>query len=394
MSDSVWGLFPYPTIANGELTDGATMPAHADCIKCPNRACIDDDSPVAEPRICRYGLTYARVDDERRILGVVAKGEVRPTSRANRRFKLEPERVVRSDHIRAAVASAHRLGSGAVESFERARDELLAKLQSDPDMYKAMADQLRKDFDSNLEQSHDFLQLVKQVKGYAEVLLRGKHPHLDPEIAAEKEPTEGAIYFATTLMTLKVDSLVFLNEVNRAFGGERPFELHPLLLKYVRIYSWQANQKELDISITGKCWAICRYNQQAMIAVIQGLLDNLVKYAPARSKAYIVLEESDQSVAVTFDSLGPRIAESERSNVFLPGFRGAAARELEETGQGIGLATVKQLSDVLSLDVSVDQDDEEDSHYIGLYRTRFRFSVVKTDSAEGRSATANPARRR
>ena len=38
-----------------------------------------------------------------------------------------------------------------------------------------------------------------------------------------------------------------LQEINLVHGGERKFQIHPLILKYVRIYRWQAQQKELDL---------------------------------------------------------------------------------------------------------------------------------------------------
>jgi hypothetical protein len=109
---------------------------------------------------------------------------------------------------------------------------MMKKLESDPELHKSMAEQLRKDFEENLNQSHDFLQLVKLVRGHAEVLLNAKYPELDSADAAERLPTEGAIFFSTELMLVKMDSLIYLNEINRALGGESRVLVHPLVLKY------------------------------------------------------------------------------------------------------------------------------------------------------------------
>ncbi|WP_130506300.1 ATP-binding protein [Microterricola gilva] len=264
------------------------------------------------------------------------------------------------------------------------RELVLESLKTDPALLAAVGNVLRKDLEDNLSQSHDFLQLVKVIRGHAEVLLLQKHPNLPPEEAAEQEPTEGAIFFATTLMASKVDSLAFLNEVNRAFGDLRRFEIHPLLLKYVRIYAWQAKQKNLKLNLNGRCFAVCYYNPDAIIAIVQGFLDNMVKYAPASSSGTISIDEGEDEVRIAFNSLGPRISADETGRIFLPRIRGVAARELEPTGQGVGLGVVKELSDALDLDARVSQRSTAASGFPGYFETTFSFRVRKTGTSHSR----------
>jgi signal transduction histidine kinase len=271
--------------------------------------------------------------------------------------------------------------AGLVDDLEVQRQFAIEKMKTDPALLSAVGDVLRKDLEDNLSQSHDFLQLVKVIRGHAEVLLLQKHPDLPPEEAAEREPTEGAIYFATTLMATKVDSLIFLNEVNRAFGDLRRFEIHPLILKYVRIYAWQAKQKGLRLELIGRCFAVCYYNPDAVIAIVQGFLDNMVKYAPAGSAGSINIVEGDDDVRVDFTSLGPRIAPDETQKIFLPRIRGVAARELEPSGQGVGLGVVKELSDALDLNVRVDQRPTESDGHPGYFATTFHVTMRKTGTS-------------
>lgn len=380
----LWDVFPYPTLNGQDLTDGSVIPAHPDCARCPTRECLKDDgTQVGEYSVCRYGLMYAPVDDSRVVVGLVGANLPNPSRRARRRHQAERDRHVRTEWLLRAVAAVRHAAPGLVDDVRRQRELALEELKSDPVLLAAVGDELRKDLDNNLSQSHDFLQLVKVVRGHAEVLLRQKHPTLDPEVAAEKEPTEGAIFFATTLMASKVDSLVFLNEINRAFGNLRKFEIHPLVLKYLRIYRWQANQKRLQLDFIGECYAVCYYNPDAIVAIIQGLLDNLVKYAPAGSRAEIRIREDDDYVHLAFHSLGPRIAPEERRKIFLPRFRGDAARYLEPSGQGIGLGIVKELSDALDLEATVVQQDVESPKHPGRYETTFSVRLNKLESQSG-----------
>ena len=118
-------------------------------------------------------------------------------------------------------------------------------------------------------------------------------------------------------------------------GDKRKFQIHPLILKYCRIYRWQAEQKELDLQLYGSSYGYCRYNPQAIGAVVQGFLDNMVKYAPAGSNATIVFQEEAESITIDFTSLGPRIEDDESQKIFLPSFRARAARGTASSGLGL-----------------------------------------------------------
>lgn len=378
MTNGAWSLFPYPTLVREGPTNGSLMPAHHACTECPTRECLDDDSlVVSEIRTCRFGINYSRIDTERLVTGLVVSDLPTMTKRARRRARAEPHRRVRAADLISAVSRARSLGVGLIEDVEMAKAEMFARLESDPKLHEALADQLRQDFSETLHQSHDFLQLVKLVRGHAEALLHEKYPEIPPADAADKLPVEGAIYYSTELMLAKMDSMAFLNEINIAYGGERKFKIHPLVLKYVRIYDWQAREKDLRVRLEGASYGSCYYNDKAIGAVVQGLLDNLVKYAPSGSSATINFAEVDDAVTLDFQSLGPRIDPDERNRIFLPKYRARAARAIEMSGLGVGLATAKQISDALDLGLEVAQSDEEDGRFPGRYQTTFSLRLQR-----------------
>jgi len=375
----IWELFPFPTLKDGEFTNGSLLPAHQDCKTCPARPCASDGRAlVGEPKVCRYGLTYARVDENRFVTGVMSTDSVGLNSRARTRLRNEPDRRFSPSKIARSIEQARSLGAGAVLDFELLKLEVLKTLEHEPEMHKALAQQLRRDFERNVEQSHDFLQLAKLVQGHAEALLAEKHPGLSTHEAAERSPIEGSIFFTTQLMVWKLDSLIFLQDSGRALERAKTFAVHPMLLKYARIYQWQADQKELNLRVEGECYSSAKYNSQAIGAVVQGILDNMVKYAPGGSTALIQFDERASEVIITFNSLGPRIEKSEMKDIFLPGVRAAAARAIETTGQGIGLATAQQVSDALGLKLSVDQENEQAKRFPGTFSTTFAFTLELT----------------
>jgi K+-sensing histidine kinase KdpD len=248
-------------------------------------------------------------------------------------------------------------------------------------MQRAVAEQLRADADTDLSQSHDFMQMVKRVKGYAESLLDQRRPGVPPEKAAEDPELrdEGAIFFATELMVYKMDSLQYVNEMNRASGHENTFGIHPLILKYKRIYEWTARQKGVKIQ-QGLTHRSARYNGHAIGTLVQALLDNMVKYSPPRADAYIDFAERANSVVVQFRSPGPRIENDELDQIFLLKGRAKAARRADGSGQGIGLAAAKQISDALRLGLTCSQEAEQHHRFPGFFTTTFTFELTSVAS--------------
>lgn len=378
MTDA-WGLFPYPTIRDGRLRPGSLVLVPRICEYCTRRECAaNGQAEVGALKQCRFGVTYARVDDSRLIVGIVATDLPLSTKRTRRLARQLPENRVRTAQVQRALNSARALGPSVVDDFQLAQEQVLRDLRDHPDMHQALAAKLRKDFDANLDQSHDFLQLVKLVRGHAEALLLIEHPGEDVIKAAESEPALGAIYFSTELMLIKMDSLVFLREINRALASPTSFQIHPYVLKYVRIYDWKARQKNVRLRVQGASYGRVTLNSEAVGAVIQGLLDNLVKYAPAGSEAWIDFTETDQQIRVDFVGLGPRIAVDEIEKIFLPGFRAAAARKMEPSGLGVGLATAKEISDALDLHLQARQEPAEDVKYVGRYKTEFTVTLRRS----------------
>jgi signal transduction histidine kinase len=381
---SIWELFPYPTLFDGEsggsaeFEDGSIISTPTTCSSCRTFECqFKTSARRSEIHECRFGMNYVRLDDHRLIVGILAVGQMSATRRSKSLARKHKELRVNPKQLLDAAQRAASIGPGAVEDFERSKQEALNQLKESPEMVDALAQELRTEFQDNLSQSHDFLQLAKLVQGYAETLIQEKYPGMSTEDGAEKLPAEGAIYFATKLMLVKMDALSFIHEINLVHGGEGRFQIHPLILKYVRIYRWQAKQKDLDLQLFGSSYGYSRYNNQAIGAVVQGLLDNMVKYSPAGSDATILFEEGERAIIVRFTSLGPRIEDDELRKIFLPGFRARAARGAASSGLGLGLAAAKQISDALDLKLQVEQDAKESSRYRDRYSTTFSIQLER-----------------
>lgn len=385
MSD-FWILYPLSTATVGESgkiearTEGSVHPAPQRCVDCHSQPCLQSARSsrfkVAE---CPYGYGYFWIDERRLALGFVLASANHMTKHTRRNARQDPTARVTSTELARAIGAADMLPAGALEDFQRNLDAVVKGMIADPELRKQIAAEMRREFaEVPLQQSHDFMQFVNQVRGNAEVLLRKERPDSDPYETAQDFPQLGAIFFATQLMRAKIDSLAYLQESNRIFGSERSFGAHRLVLKYVRIYHWQTEAKKLSVKLLGESRGTCFYNPDALGVVIHALLDNQIKYAPAGSRIEVTFAESASEVAISFSGLGPRIDQDEKSRIFEQGYRGRAARQLYSDGMGVGLASAGLISDALGIDLRVDQSPREDTEHSDLYWTTFSITLSLT----------------
>jgi signal transduction histidine kinase len=381
-----WGLYPLPTAVPSERgesaarNEGSVFPTPANCLGCIPGTCMGSArSPKFTVRECPYGFSYFWIDDIRLALGFVVVDKDFPTQHARRNAKRYPLARVKPVALTRAKEAARALPEGALRDFERNRDSVVKGMIADPELRTEIAAAMRKEFaEVPLQQSHDFMQFVNQIRGNVEVLLREARPDLDPYDAAESLPQLGAIFFATQLMRAKIDSLAYLTEANRVFGGERNIKVHPLVLKYWRIYQSQAAAKKLTKDFHGESRGEFRCNPDAFGVVIHALLDNQVKYAPPGSRIEVGFTESSSQVVVSFSGLGPEITPEERSRIFEQGYRGQAAKALYADGMGVGLASASLISDALDIRLRVVQGPDQDAEHRDLYWTTFSITIPLT----------------
>lgn len=374
-----WILYPLQTAVaprDGSApvrTAGSTYQTPQRCLDCQRRSCMESTpSPKLVVKECQFGFNYFWVDDVRLALGFVAVDKDFLTQRARRNAKQNPQSRVKADALKRALEAVMALPEGALEDFERNRDLVVKGMIEDPDLRAEIATAMRREFaEVPLQQSHDFMQFVNQIRGNVEVLLREAQPDLELYDAAESLPELGAIFFATQLMRAKIDSLAYLQEANRVFGGERTIKIHPLVLKYWRIYQSQARAKKLDGVFHGESHGEFHGNPDAVGAVIHALLDNQVKYAPPGSRIEVGFAESPSQLAVTFSGLGPQIRIEEKSRIFEQGYRGQSAKALYADGMGVGLASARLICDALDIRLHVTQKPEQDPKRNDLYWTTF-----------------------
>jgi K+-sensing histidine kinase KdpD len=121
---------------------------------------------------------------------------------------------------------------------------------------------------------------------------------------------------------------------------------------------------------------------EALSMLVEALIDNAVKYAPANSKIIVSFDEDGENIGVRVASLGPRIKPDEERKIFQPSYRAPAAQALTPGGMGFGLAAAMLVSDEMGYFLSVNQDGIQNSEFPDYYSTSFSFYVERKDLKE------------
>jgi len=327
--------------------------------------------------VCQYGAAYVPLADDVLIAGaVVADTEVHTTAQ-KKLLKRDREAVVRLQDLQRVMRTAIAVSGKYEDDLERDKQQIreayTATGKFRQDALASVGDQVR----DTAAGIHDVWNLVLQIIANCKTIFEKRFPGLDPDEAADRLHNEGAIYFCALQMLGKIEVALFLEDSSLMHADIRTFRLHGLVSKHVKIYMNRAVERHLDVFTGSGSFGMVRGPVKAISIVIQALVDNAIKYAPTGSKVTFAFEDTKDRVYVRVISLGPLIEDAEKSEIFAPFTRAKAAREMSETGMGVGLSAAAKVSDELHMGLTVEQSTTPDKTFHEFYDTQFEFSLPK-----------------
>lgn len=368
-------LFPYPIYLLGQPRDGSLLPWPDICLRCRTKDCQTQTSPRSL-RTCPYGLNYIWVDSDLMTGGFVTQ-QPSSTPAHRKRLRTMRDHTIPVSNLTAAIATLTQLDSSLEEEFANFCADRRRIYEESAEFRSEILAEIRTDLERPLSQAHDYTSLLRQISVHVQTLLERELPGVPPEDAANQLATEGSIYYAVELMLQKLDAMRYLVNPNLIAGPSKTIPLHRYLTKYIKIYRGWAKQRHIDFKSVGDSYGSVRLNSEPLGTAFHAVLDNAVKYAPSSSSVTVRFDELPSSIRVDVISLGPQIEPNERTAIFRPGFRAAAAQRIEGTGLGLGLATAKLVADQLDFGLTVDQETAQDTHFPEYYETHFRFEFSK-----------------
>ncbi len=113
---------------------------------------------------------------------------------------------------------------------------------------------------------------------------------------------------------------------------------------------------------------------EALAEILDNLIDNALKYSPAGGPVCCeaLLAEGRTTLSVTDHGIG--ISPEETSQLFQPFFRSAESRRLGIRGDGLGLATAREIAHMLGGELTAEP--------VSPCGTRFLLDVPHSDAAK------------
>ena len=111
-----------------------------------------------------------------------------------------------------------------------------------------------------------------------------------------------------------------------------------------------AEKKHIDIGVVGSDDALINAHQIDLTVLVKNLVDNAIRYTPARGSVDIRIQASGQPVLLEVSDTGPGIAPHERERVFDAFYRVLGSGQV---GSGLGLSIVRAIAGSIDAQVTL-----------------------------------------
>jgi signal transduction histidine kinase len=200
----------------------------------------------------------------------------------------------------------------------------------------------RTDFVSNV--SHELRTPLAQIRMFAETLLLGRARN-----DTERRRSLEIIDQEARRLNALVDNVLQLGRAERGVAHVAPTEiaLGPAVREAVDRFAQLPRSKNVDFRTEVENRLVAMVDPNALRQIVDNLLDNAVKYGPSGQRVNVGLAMFEQNARLWVDDEGPGIPLRERDRVFEPFFRSTLHSQSSTAGSGIGLAVVRELTDLL-----------------------------------------------
>lgn len=198
-------------------------------------------------------------------------------------------------------------------------------------------ERMRQDFVANV--SHELRSPLTSIQGFVDAIIEGKNPQdTDKQLAIIQAETHRISRLVSELLIISrydaevepfnMGTFPMTNVVRRAVSSMRP----------------QALAKQIEIKVDVAPNLPDGYGDEDKIEqVIHNLLENAIRYSPAKSSILITARVEDEELLVKVKDTGSGIAKGELPKIWERFYRVDKARSREAGGTGLGLAIVKEI---------------------------------------------------
>ena len=204
---------------------------------------------------------------------------------------------------------------------------------------------LQTDFISSV--SHEFKTPINAIEGYASLL---QDHHQSPE---EQETYIEKILFNTRRLSTLTGNILLLSKINnQSIRPQRTaYRLDEQIRQAIVALEQKWTEKNIDFDVELDKVTYSGY-ESLLLHVWSNLIDNAIKFDPHGGMICLRLRQTGDEAVFTIDDNGPGVAPEEQKRIFHKFYQSDSSREM--SGNGLGLALVKQIVEFSGGTVSVE----------------------------------------
>lgn len=215
---------------------------------------------------------------------------------------------------------------------------------------------LKNDFIANV--SHEIKTPLAVIQNYAKAL---KNPSLDSET---KEKYISNLVEACQKLNGLITNILKLNKLeNQKLLPEiKEFNLSELLANQVLQFESLIEKKEIDLVCEIKEDLFIKSEESYLEIIFNNLMSNAIKFSNPKGMIYVGLKKEKQNYHITFKDSGCGMDKETGKHIFDKFYQGDTSRSKE--GNGLGLALVKRVIDIIGGSIHVTSQIGEGTEFI------------------------------
>lgn len=215
---------------------------------------------------------------------------------------------------------------------------------------------LKNDFIANV--SHEIKTPLAVIQNYAKAL---KNPSLDSET---KEKYISNLVEACQKLNGLITNILKLNKLeNQKLLPEiKEFNLSELLANQVLQFESLIEKKEIDLVCEIEEDLFIKSEESYLEIIFNNLMSNAIKFSNPKGMIYVGLKKEKQNYHITFKDSGCGMDKETGKHIFDKFYQGDTSRSKE--GNGLGLALVKRVIDIIGGSIHVTSRIGEGTEFI------------------------------
>lgn len=201
---------------------------------------------------------------------------------------------------------------------------------------------------------HEIRSLNADIKSRSEKINLAISQHSDEASSFKKILVNDVqdIFAQSSLITARLNFFDYEVNPNLIILQKQPIEVHKKFHKVTLCMLYLCRKKSIEIITKGTCtYKMPGYQVFDILPYI--LLENAYKYSLKGRNIEIDFFESDKTVNININSLGPYIEKNEIMRLFELSTRGANASKHTEIGTGTGLYFAKKICELHNIEISI-----------------------------------------